>query len=206
MNKYGKEVFRKILHMFAITGVIAWTYYYDDWKWSALVFLLAVFILFPGVFLMSKIPGLSGFINERKKGEFGYSMVALGMMYGEVCLVCWGLLGERLLAIACILAWGPGDAAAALIGKPFGKHRIGKAKKKSLEGSIAMFIVSFIAVLGCLCYYGKYSMVATVVVSLLAATASTFAEFLVNNGYDTFYCPVSAMVIIATSEFLLTRI
>ena len=114
-NKYGKEVFRKMLHMLVLAGVIAWSHYCDDWRYSAVVFLLAVLILFPLVYLLSKIPGVSAFFNARKKGEFSYSMMALGIMYAIVCSVCWGFLGERLLAIACIVAWGPGDAAAALI-------------------------------------------------------------------------------------------
>ena len=111
-----------------------------------------------------------------------------------------------MLAIACILAWGPGDAAAALIGKPFGRHKIGREKRKSLEGSIAMFVVSFISVFLCLNYYGKYGILATVIVSILTAFASTVAELVVSNGYDTFYCPVTAMVVIAISEVLLTRL
>ena len=40
--------------------------------------------------------------------------------------VCWGRLGDRNLALASIFAWGPGDAAAALVGKRYGKNKIGK--------------------------------------------------------------------------------
>ena len=40
--------------------------------------------------------------------------------------VCWGWLGDRNLALASIFAWGPGDAAAALVGKRYGKNKIGK--------------------------------------------------------------------------------
>ncbi len=202
-NKYGKEVFRKMLHMLVLAGVIAWSHYCDDWRYSAVVFLLAVLILFPLVYLLSKIPGVSAFFNARKKGEFSYSMMALGIMYAIVCSVCWGFLGERLLAIACIVAWGPGDAAAALIGKAFGRHKIGKDKRKSLEGSLSMFFFSFLAVLITLKIYGKYSLLATIVVAALTAIASTLAELFDTRGYDTFYCPVAAMIVLFIGELIL---
>lgn len=203
MNKYGKEVFRKTLHMLVIAGVIAWSFYSDDYRYCGVVFLLAVLILFPIVFLLSRIPGMSGFFNSRRRGEFSFSMMALALMYAIVCFVCWGFLGERLLAIACILAWGPGDAAAALIGKPFGRHRIGKDKQKSVEGSVAMFVFSFVAVLITLFIYGKYGFFATLIVAFIVALASTVTELIVLNGYDTFYCPMAAMIVLTISELLL---
>lgn len=47
------------------------------------------------------------------------------------------------------MAWGPGDAAAAIIGQNFGKHKLqGKMIEgaKSVEGSVGMAITSFICV------------------------------------------------------------
>ena len=148
-------------------------------------------------------PGVSQFVNARKKGEYSKSFAAVMIMYIIVATVCWGFLGQRLLGIACILAWGPGDAAAALIGQRFGKHKIGRRKRKSLEGSLAMFVFSFISVLVVLFIYGRYGVVATVIVALMTALASTITELLVENGFDTFYCPVAAMVVIVISEMLL---
>ena len=43
--------------------------------------------------------------------------------------------------------WGMGDGTAALVGVPFGKHKVnlkGTDDKKSLEGSISMLLVSFL--------------------------------------------------------------
>ena len=68
--------------------------------------------------------------SERSPGELRKSLCALCLMFMLVTAVCWGWLGERRLALAAIFAWGPGDAAAALIGKRYGKTRLGKAKKK----------------------------------------------------------------------------
>ena len=49
-----------------------------------------------------------------------------------------------MLSAVAVIMWGTGDAAAALIGIPFGKHRgiPHTDGKKSLEGTAAMFLVS----------------------------------------------------------------
>ena len=75
-------------------------------------------------------------------------MLMLFFMFAALTALCWGLFDQRVLCAASILMWGTGDAAAALTGIPFGKH---KARlpftdgKKSWEGSGAMFLVSLLA-------------------------------------------------------------
>lgn len=52
------------------------------------------------------------------------------------------LLWYIIAAAAAILMWGVGDAATALVGIPFGKHKVNFRPvngKKSWEGSCAMF-------------------------------------------------------------------
>ena len=78
-------------------------------------------------------------------------------MFAAVVTLCWGILGERMIAICAIYAWGFGDAFAAVIGKRFGKHKISGRHiegKKSVEGSVSMFVVSFLSVLLLLLYRG----------------------------------------------------
>nr|WP_297706404.1 phosphatidate cytidylyltransferase [uncultured Butyrivibrio sp.] len=203
MSKYSKELLRKSFHILVTAFMIAWFYFYDDWKKIVLTVFAVMVLLYPLLYLASYIPGVSQFVNARKKGEYSKSFAAVMIMYIIVATVCWGFLGQRHLGIACILAWGPGDAAAALIGQRFGKHKIGRRKRKSLEGSLAMFVFSFISVLVVLFIYGRYGVVATVIVALMTALASTITELLVENGFDTFYCPVAAMVVIVISEMLL---
>ena len=73
-------------------------------------------------------------------------MLLLFIMFTAVIAVAWGIFGKAELAAAAILMWGAGDAAAALVGIPFGKHKVRcllTDGKKSWEGSIAMLITSF---------------------------------------------------------------
>ena len=200
------ELFRKNLHFILLGAYIPLVFAFDKW-WMATIFSTAlIVILFPALFLAEKIPMFSSFVNERKKGEFKSSMVfAVGMMAFSTA-VCWGMFGDKYLVLASIYAWGIGDALAALIGKRFGKHKI-KWKladgKKSVEGSLAMFLCAFASVFFVLFFRGGMGIVMCAVIAVLAAFVCTITEMCTKNGLDTVVCPVSAMVIIIPLTLLI---
>ena len=193
------ELFRKILHFILLGAYIPLVFAFEAWWMSAIFAASLIIILFPTLSIASKIPMLSAFIIERKKGEFLSSMVlAVGMMAFSV-IVCWGLFGDRYLVLATIYAWGIGDGLAALVGKRFGKHKI-KWKladgKKSVEGSATMFLCSLIAVFTVLMVRDGIGAIMCFVIALLTAIVSTLAELCAKDGWDTVVCPVSAMIVI----------
>ena len=193
------ELFRKILHFILLGAYIPLVFAFETW-WMAAIFAIAlIIILFPALSVAGKVPMFSSFVNERKKGEFKSSMVlAVGMMAFSV-IVCWGIFADKYLVLASIYAWGIGDALAALVGKRFGKHKI-KWKladsKKSVEGSLAMFLCSFISVFIVLLLRGGIGMPMCFLIALLAAVACTIAELCAKDGLDTVICPISAMIVI----------
>ena len=193
------ELFRKILHFILLGAYIPLVFAFEAWWMSAIFAASLIIILFPALSIASKIPMLSAFIIERKKGEFLSSMVlAVGMMAFSV-IVCWGLFADRYLVLAVIYAWGIGDGLAALVGKRFGKHKI-KWKladgKKSVEGSAAMFLCSLVAVFTVLMVRGGIGMPMSCAIALLAALVCTVTELCAKDGWDTVLCPVSAMIVI----------
>ena len=193
------ELFRKILHFILLGAYIPLCFAFEAWWMAALFALSLMAVLFPILSLAEKLPVFSSFVNERKKGEFKSSMVlAVGMMAFSTT-VCWGLFKDKYLVLASIYAWGVGDALAALIGKRFGKHKI-KWKfadgKKSVEGSLAMFICSFISVFTVLQVRGGISIPMCLVVASLSAIACAVAELCAKNGLDTVICPTVAMAVI----------
>ena len=200
------ELFRKILHFILLGAYIPLVFAFETW-WMAAAFAASlVVILFPVLLLAEKIPMFSSFVNERKKGEFRSSMVlAVGMMAFSVT-ICWGLFGDKYLVLASIYAWGVGDAFAALVGKRFGKHKI-KWKladgKKSIEGSVAMFLCALTSVFSVLVVRGGIDFVICAVIAVLAALVCTISEMCTKNGLDTVVCPVSAMVVIIPLSMLL---
>ena len=193
------ELFRKALHFVLLGAYIPLVFAFEAW-WMAAIFAASlIVILFPALSIASKIPMLSAFIIERKKGEFLSSMVlAVGMMAFSVT-VCWGLFADRYLVLATIYAWGIGDGLAALVGKRFGKHKIKwrfADGKKSMEGSAAMFLCSLAAVFTVLMVRGGIGVPMCFAIALLAAIVSTIAELCAKDGWDTVICPVSAMLVI----------
>ena len=98
--------------------------------------------------------------------------------------------------------WGVGDAAAALIGIPFGRHKVMIKPvngKKSWEGSIAMFIVSSICGLFVFCFCQKVSFPVSVVLCLTGALAGTVTELFSPGEWDTVTVPV---IIAAVLQFI----
>lgn len=197
--KVPDELFRKILHFIMIGAYIPFVFGFDTW-WVAAGFAACLMVvLYPTLLLAGKIPAFSSFVNERKKGEFKSSMVlAVGMIVFSIS-VCWGLFGDRYLVLACIYAWGVGDAFAALIGKKFGKHKV-KLKiadgKKSEEGSFAMFISSALSVFIVMSLRGGLAVWQNLIISIAAAFVCGFVELISKGGIDTVSCPIAAMLVI----------
>ena len=193
------ELFRKILHFILLGAYIPLLFAFETW-WMAAVFSASlIVILFPVLALAEKIPMFSSFVNERKKGEFKSSMVlAIGMMVFSTS-VCWGLLDDRYLVLASIYAWGVGDALAALIGRRFGKHKIRwkyADGKKSMEGSLAMFLCSLGSVFTVLLVRGGIGIPLCLTAAVSSAVVCTISELCSKNGLDTVICPLSAMAVI----------
>lgn len=193
------ELFRKILHFILLGAYIPLVFGFQTW-WMAAVFVVALIaVIFPILLAVSRWRAFSSFVVERRKGEFTGSMVlALSVMAFSVC-ICWGWMGDRYLVLACIYAWGVGDAFAALIGKRFGKHKIrwkNADGKKSVEGSMAMFVCSFGSVFAVLAVRGGLSVPVGLLIAFATGVCCTVAEFCTKNGWDTVVCPVTAMVVI----------
>ena len=172
---------------------------FDTWWISAGFAALLIVMIYPILALAGKIPAFSSFVNERKKGEFKSSMVLALLTVTLSISICWGIFHDKLLTLACVYAWGVGDAFAALIGKQFGRHKIKLPfadPRKSWEGSGAMFLSAVVSVLTVLLVRGGLGIGACLLISLLAATATTYVELITKDGMDTVTCPAVAMAVI----------
>lgn len=196
--KIPDELFRKILHFILLGVYIVFLFAFETWWISATLAGIMMVIIYPILMLAGKIPHFSSFVNERKKGEFKNSMVlAFGMIIASIC-ICWGWIGDKYLVLASVYAWGIGDAFAALIGKRFGKHKI-KWKfadsHKSIEGSLAMFFTSAVAVVIVLWIRGGLGIGSCLIISVIVSIVCTLVELCTKNGLDTISCPTVAMLI-----------
>lgn len=192
-----REVFRKILHFILLGSIFIFTYAFNTWwlaKMAAIVFVLMVY---PVLNYGEGFSGYSDLLIERKKGEIKKSLIVVFIMFAFLIWTCWGILGQKYLVIASVLAWGVGDAAAALVGKRFGKHFIeGRfvEGRKTLEGSLAMFLASFITVLLVLFIYRPVSQGAYMPIALVTGGVCALVELYTRNGMDTLTCPLAAAI------------
>ena len=197
--KIPDELFRKILHFILLGAYFPFLFAFDTWWVSAGCAAGLVLLLYPLLALAGRIPGFTAFTTERKQGEFKSSMaLAIGMIALSIT-VCWGIFGDKLLVLACVYAWGIGDAFAALVGKRFGRHKIRLPfadPRKSWEGSGAMFACSALSVLVILLIRGGLAWPGCLLTALLAAAATTYVELCTKGGLDTITCPATAMAVI----------
>lgn len=193
------EVFRKLLHMILLGSLAVWVAVFDTWYLAALTAIIFAVAVYPLLALAERIKGYSRLLTERKSGEIKQSLLVVFTMFAVVVCVCWGWLGDRMLALASIHAWGFGDAAAALIGKRFGKHPLQWKKidgRKSAEGTFAMFAVSFVSVLVLLCLQGRMPWYGICLTALVTALVSAVVELYTPGGMDTITCPLAAMTVL----------
>lgn len=197
--RFPQEIFRKILHIILLGSVFVFTYMFQTWWISGLASLGFIIIVYPILALAERLPWYSHLLVERKAGEIKRSLITAFFMFAVLILVCWGLFGQKFLVIASVAAWGFGDAAAALVGKRFGKRYIEGEMvegRKTLEGTLAMFVVSFVAVLVALLIYQPVRWYGYVPISVIAAAVCALVELFTKDGMDTLTCPLATAAVL----------
>ena len=162
---------------------------------AAIIFAITIF---PALALAERITRLSELLTERKREKSRIAWSWRFFTLWTIC-VCWVGSEKKYLVIASVSAWGLGDAAAALVGKRFGRHYIeGRLVegRKSLEGTLAMFIVSFVSVLVVLLAYGTVEWHGYIPIAAVTAAVCAVVELYTRGGMDTVTCPFAALAIL----------
>lgn len=206
LMKMPREIFRKALHLVLLFSLPVFLYAFPSWHLSALAAGLFALTVLPILSFGERFDGYSELLTQRKDGEIKRSLMLVFLMFAVIISVCWGWLGDRMLAAACVYAWGFGDGAAALVGKRFGRHYLQGRMiegRKSLEGTLAMFAVSFFAVFLIMVFRGGLPLKHCFAIAVIAALVSAVVELFTLGDYDTFTCPMAAAsVIIPLTLFL----
>ena len=196
--KIPDELFRKILHFILLFSYIPFAFAFETWWRSVLLTVALEILIYPILAFAEKLPLFSAFVNERKHGELKQSLLLAFTMLAVCNTICWGIFGDKYFGLACMYAWGVGDAFAALIGKRFGKHKITwkyADEHKSVEGSCAMFLTSAIAIACVLLAHDHLTLLPYIVIPVAGSAVSTLVEMVTKDGRDTVYCPLAAMLV-----------
>lgn len=203
-TKVPDYIFRKLLHIVAFTSIIPLAYSTNVW-WIAVaveIFFLILVIAALGGF--EKFSFYKKLFVEKAEHEVIVSFITLFSLMALMLAVFWGGLGaeHEYIAVAAIMAWGPGDAVAAIVGKKLGKHKLqGKMIEgvKSVEGSIGMAITSFICVLPLLLLMSHHPWYISLAFSFAIAPIASLTELFTKKGWDTVTVPIVSALVLCLS-------
>jgi len=133
---------------------------------------------------------------ERSSGEFKKSLIVVQVSIALLIFIFWGLLGSewKYIAVVAVMAWSFGDAAAALVGKRFGRRQIRHPRiegAKTMEGTQAMYFTAGLAIFLTFIFYAGQPWQVSLAVALLVAPISAVVELFSNRGMDTLTVPIS---------------
>ena len=191
LTRVPSFVFRKLMHTVAFATVAMAILAAGSWQAAALTFALAAVAAF---LLLSFLEGEGWYgrlLVQKSGGEVKRSLSMYFGMVAALVALCGGAFGRSGIAATAIVMWGVGDAAAALVGIPFGRHKVSWADgKKSWEGSLAMLAVSFVGGLCMLLLVQRILLPKALLSSCVGALLGTVTELFSPGEYDTVTVPI----------------
>ncbi|MGI6735402.1 MAG: phosphatidate cytidylyltransferase [Bacilli bacterium] len=182
-------------------SIFFFTYIFDYW-WTSLISLaLFMSVALVGLTIIEKYSFYPELLAERKPGEIKRSISIAFIVFMTIIGVVWGILGKeyKYIIIASVLAWGIGDALAALVGKREKTKVITNKLVKStktIEGSVAMFVSSAIVIFLVIYFMGNNPIWYSIIISLVAGVVATLTEMWTKEGWDTLSVPIAVMIIL----------
>ena len=199
--KIPDYIFRKMLHIVAFTSVLPLILWTEDWRAAVAVEGVFLIIIIFALHFFEHFHFYSNLFVEKRPHEVITSFVLLFGMITAMLAVFWGGFGDSYayIAVASLMAWGPGDAAAAIVGKNWGKHKLSGPHiegKKSVEGTLAMGITSLICTFVTLLCMSGLTIPEIVITSLIIAPIAALVELFTKHGLDTVTVPIVSSIVL----------
>jgi phytol kinase len=203
------EIFRKMLHIMITLSIFPLITLFSTWYMAVLAAALFALMVYPLLALVENSSLYKRIAVERQGGEFKSSLIIVQASISLLIFVFWGVLGTewKYIAVVAVMAWGFGDAAAALVGKKFGRRRIFHPLiegTKTMEGTHAMYIAAGLAIFFTLLVYAGQPWYVSLAVALLVAPVCAVVELFSNRGMDTLTVPISTGLAILPLMLLLS--
>ncbi|MDE7283416.1 MAG: TSUP family transporter, partial [Lachnospiraceae bacterium] len=198
-TKVPQFVFRKLLHLVAFGCTTFMIIIAESWQAAALTSCLIAVLIYPLLAMFEKENWYNSLFVQKNPGEIKKSLLMLFFMFAAATVLGWGIFGKPYDTATAILMWGTGDAAAALVGIPFGKHKV-RLKftdgKKSWEGTAAMFLVSLICGLSVFILYCHFPFWKSLLPIFAGAIVGAATETCSPSEYDTVTVPVAILAVL----------
>ena len=194
------EYARKTYHVMAALSLFVLLYGFENW-WAAVASIsLLLAAAYLGAPLLRRIPAFDRIRRLAQDGEIRRQILSLLGVFILLISIFWGIGGPglRYCAAAGAAAWGLGDAAAAIIGRRFGKKR--KMPKlfdpdKTAEGTYAMMAAAFVGVFVTLTIFAPTPVGVNLLASVVLAGVSAVVELMSRRGWDTLTVPLATALI-----------
>jgi len=136
---------------------------------------------------------LRGLTDLTEKGHH------LGLVFYAVSYTILALFyaSQPHVIAAGILPMAYGDSLASVVGQRYGKRRFKLVEKKSLEGSAAMFLGSFVSFTISLAFFSTlypFPVLQNILPALATAVAATLVESFSPMGFDNLTVPASGVL------------
>ena len=194
-----RELFRKMLHIMCAMSIFIILHEFDTWYLAILNLAIFTLLLYPIIGYLERFPKIMEVLVQRKSGEIRWSLVLIYVAMSILIVIFWGWLGEqwKYIITASIMAWGFGDSLAALVGKAYGKNIV-KSRytdgKKTVEGTITMFLAAFIAIFIVLLISTSFPWYLCLLAASIVAPICALVELISHHGFDTITVPLSVAV------------
>lgn len=206
-----KEYVRKIHHIGYSLSIFLLLHLFSSWYIAVGASLLLVILGYPFLFFIERRPFYRKYFVYRPKGkgELRKQLLYVQLSFALLIFIFWGLLGAQwyYVAAVAVMAWGFGDAAAALVGKAVGKRHVIHQyieSAKTYEGTAAMMLVSGIAMFLTLVFYGGLPWLPSLLISSIGGPVCGVVELFSRRGMDTLTVPLSVSAVTFPIIYLFT--
>ncbi|MCK9526583.1 MAG: phosphatidate cytidylyltransferase [Limnochordia bacterium] len=210
-TKLPSEVIRKLQHVIYSLSVFLLLRLFSSWYVSVLAAFLLVLVAYPALYLLEGTKVYKRYFMDRSErgGELRKQLLYVQLSFALLILFFWGVLGAKwqYIVVVAVMAWGLGDAAAALVGKFFGKRTIVHAwveGAKTHEGTLAMLLGAFVAIFCSLLFFSDLSWYICLLISLVVAPVCAVVELCSKGGIDTLTIPLATAAMVFPLVALLT--
>jgi phytol kinase len=211
--KVPTELVRKTQHVAYAMSIFLMLKLFSAWYIAIGAAFGLVLLGYPLLTLFEKSPFYMRILVARSSrgGELRRQLLYVQLSFALLIFIFWGLLGVewQFIIAGAVMAWGFGDAAAALIGKAFGKHRFIHnliEGAKTHEGTLAMICFAGAALFLTLVFYAGLPWAVSLLAAVLVAPVSGLVELFSKRGLDTLTVPFTTAALLIALVSIFTQI
>ena len=198
------EWVRKLQHVAYALSIFILLRMFSTWYAAVAAAFLLVLVAYPALMVIERFSWYRRTFVDRasRGGELRTQLLYVQLSFALLLFLFWGILGVRGLPVigVAVMAWGFGDAAAAIVGKTWGKQRVLNRFVdgfKTFEGTAAMMVVAGVALFLTLVFFAHLPWYISLLIAALVAPVSGVVELFSHRGTDTLTVPLATAAALA---------